>query len=183
MTNHLGFEGIRVDVLSSFMKAKAIASIRDATSSVSGGFYRSLTKEINYNLQVSTPHHYLVQLTANWGDQFKESTGALKVEGLKVQADLECDEAAFVYPTTFQVQAVLMKMIALHAQVMNNNARQPVVMAQTDIIARLTKTLYGGAKIVYDDKAKSLEMQKYGLFWKAYKNFLIGLEYNHIGDS
>ena len=55
-------------------------------------------------------------------------------------------------------------------------------MAQTDFIARLTKTLYGGAKIVYDDKAKSLEMQRYGLFLKAYKNFLVGVEYNHIGD-
>lgn len=74
-------------------------------------------------------------------------------------------------------------MIAMHAQVMCNNATPwPVVMAQTDLIARLTRNLYGGAKIVYDDKAQALEMQRYGMFWKAQKNFLIGLEYNKTGD-
>lgn len=51
------------------------------------------------------------------------------------------------------------------------------------MIARVTKKLYGGAKIVYDDKARSLEMIKYGLFFKAQKNFLVGLEYNHTGDK
>lgn len=56
-------------------------------------------------------------------------------------------------------------------------------MAQADLIARLTKALYGGAKIIYDDKARSLEMIKYGLFFKAQKNFLIGLEYSQTGDK
>lgn len=73
-------------------------------------------------------------------------------------------------------------MLAVHVQLMSNNAKSPVMMGQTDIVARLTKRLYGGAKIVYDDKAKAFDMQKYGFFWKAQKNFLIGLEYNQVGD-
>ena len=76
-----------------------------------------------------------------------------------------------------------MKIFAIHAQLMSSNAKQPVLMAQTDMIARLTKNIYGGAKIVYDDKAKAIDMQKYGLFWKAQKNFLVGLEYNQVGDK
>jgi hypothetical protein len=42
--------------------------------------------------------------------------------------------------------------------------------------------LYGGAKIIYDDKARAFEMTRYGIFWKAQKNFLLGVEYNHTGD-
>ncbi len=56
------------------------------------------------------------------------------------------------------------------------------MMAQTDLIVRVIKSLYGGVKIVYDDKAKIIDMQRYGLFWKAQKNMLLGLEYNHTGD-
>ena len=51
-----------------------------------------------------------------------------------------------------------MKMLAVHVQLMSNNAKSPVMMGQTDIVARLTKRLYGGAKIVYDDKAKAFDM-------------------------
>ena len=51
-----------------------------------------------------------------------------------------------------------MKIFAIHAQLMSSNAKQPVLMAQTDMIARLTKNIYGGAKIVYDDKAKAIDM-------------------------
>ena len=47
----------------------------------------------------------------------------------------------------------------------------------------MTKTVYGGAKIIYDDKARSLEMIKYGVFVKAEKNFLVGLEYSQTGDK
>lgn len=77
-----------------------------------------------------------------------------------------------------------MRMFAFHAQIMCNNSKSaPVVMAQTDLVARLSGSLYGGAKIIYDDKAKALDMQKYGIFWKAKKNFLIGFEYNQTGDK
>jgi len=55
-------------------------------------------------------------------------------------------------------------------------------MSQADVIARITKNLYGGAKLIYDDKARTLEMTRYGMFWKAQKNLLVGLEYNHTGD-
>lgn len=75
-----------------------------------------------------------------------------------------------------------MKMVAIHTQVMSNNAKDRVVMGQADVIARITKQLYGGAKVIYDDKAKSFEMTRYGLFWKAQKNLLIGLEYQQTGD-
>lgn len=50
---------------------------------------------------------------------------------------------------------------------MSNNAKDRVIMGQADLIARITKSLYGGAKIIYDDKAHSFEMARYGLFWKA----------------
>lgn len=75
-------------------------------------------------------------------------------------------------------------MVALHAEVMNSNAKAPqnVMTAQADIIARLTQSIYGGAKVLYDDKANTIEMRKYGVFWKAKKNFLIGVEYNQVGD-
>lgn len=132
------------------------------------------------NFTVNTPHHYLMQVVANWGDQLKEN----QVEALKLKADIECNEAAFVYPTTFHAQCVLMKMLAVHAHVMSNNApRDPVVMAQTDVIARLTKTLYGGAKVIYDSKGSTFDLQRYGLFWKAEKNLLLGLELCTIGDQ
>jgi Eukaryotic porin len=75
-----------------------------------------------------------------------------------------------------------MKLFAIHAQVMSNNVKDRVIMGQADVIARVTKQVYGGAKIVYDDKAHSLEMTRYGAFWKAQKNFLLGLEYNQTGD-
>jgi len=65
---------------------------------------------------------------------------------------------------------------------MSNNAKDRVIMGQADLIARITKSLYGGAKLIYDDKANSFEMARYGLFWKAQKNFLVGLEYHHTGD-
>lgn len=76
-----------------------------------------------------------------------------------------------------------MNLIALHSKIMSNNPKQRVIIAQADLIARLTKSLYGGAKIVYDDKASTLEMIKYGLFLKAQKNFLIGFEYNQTGEN
>ena len=79
MLRYLGTEGVRVDVVTNFMRAKALASIRDATSSLSWGFSHVLTKEVGLNFTVSTPHHYLLQFTGNWGDAFKESTGALNV--------------------------------------------------------------------------------------------------------
>lgn len=55
--------------------------------------------------------------------------------------------------------------------------------AQVDVLARLTKNVYGGGEIIYDDKAKSLILSKYGLFWKAAKNFSLSLEYNQVGDK
>jgi len=97
----------------------------DATSSISGGFYKTVTEEVTCNCTVSTPHHYLIQLTANWGDQLKET---MSISGFKFQADIECDESLFIHPTTFSAQGVFMKMIALHAQVMSNNARDRVIM-------------------------------------------------------
>lgn len=50
--------------------------------------------------------------------------------------------------------------------------------AQVDVLARLTKNVYGGGEIIYDDKAKSLILSKYGLFWKVEKNYTLSAEYN-----
>lgn len=102
---------------------KAIANIKGATSSLQGGFYKALTDQITFNFLVSTPHHYLLQFTANWADTLKNRTGPLNLRQVKVQADFECDESLFVYPTTIHAQAIFLNMIALHAQVMSNNAK------------------------------------------------------------
>lgn len=72
-----------------------------------------------------------------------------------------------MYPVTLQAQAVAFKMLALHVQIMSNNARPPVMMGEADLVARLTKRIYGGAKVVYDDKAKAVDLKRYGVFWKA----------------
>lgn len=37
--------------------------------------------------------------------------------------------------------------------------------AQLDVMARVYKDIFAGGEIVYDDKAKSLILRKYGLFW------------------
>jgi hypothetical protein len=71
-------------------------------------------------------------------------------------------------------------MIALHAQVMTEKGNN--LEASWDVLARLTKNVYAGTSMMYDDKAKSLILCKYGLFWKAYKNFNLSLEYNQTGD-
>lgn len=65
---------------------------------------------------------------------------------------------------------------------MSSNEKRPVIMLEADVMARLAKSWYGGAKVVYDDKAVALEMLRYSVFWKARKNFLIGLEYSQSGD-
>lgn len=87
------------------------ASLAGATSSISGGFTRALTKELACSLTVSTPHHYLVSLVSDWGDKFKSSN----LSSVKLEADIECDEALFVYPVTFQASAIAFDMIAVHA--------------------------------------------------------------------
>jgi hypothetical protein len=98
-----------------------------------------------------------------------------------LQADLECDEATFTYPTTFQAKFIFARMIAAHAQVMTEKGNS--MEAQVDILARLTKNVYGGGELIYDDKAKSLILSKYGLFWKYNKDFGLGLELSKVGDT
>jgi hypothetical protein len=50
-------------------------------------------------------------------------------------------------------------------------------------LARLTKNVYGGGEIVYNDKAKSLILSKYGVFWKYSKDFSLGLELSKVEDK
>lgn len=100
---------------------------------------------------------------------------------LTLEADLECDENTFTYPTTFHANMIFNRMIALHTQIMTEKGNN--LEAQIDILARLTKNVYGGTELIYDDKAKGLIFLKYGLFWKVEKNFNVGVEYNHIGDK
>lgn len=66
---------------------------------------------------------------------------------------------------------------------MSTNTKLPVLEAQVDAIAQFRDDLYGGVKVVYDDKAKAIEMLKYGLFMKPRKGLLIGLGYNRSGDK
>lgn len=72
-------------------------------------------------------------------------------------------------------------MIAMHTQVMTEKGNN--LEAQIDLLARLSKNVYGGGEIIYDDKAKSMILSKYGLFWKADKNYNLSVEYNQIGDK
>ena len=48
---------------------------------------------------------------------------------------------------------------------------------------RLTKNVYGGGEIIYDDKAKTLILSRYGLFYKYNKACNMSLEYSKVGDK
>lgn len=76
----------------------------------------ALSDDVDATFKISTPHHYLLKLSTNLKDRFKET--ALKLNLLKLDADLECDESVFSYPTTFHARMIFNRMIALHAQVM-----------------------------------------------------------------
>lgn len=95
---------------------KANASIKDATSFITSKFSYPLTDDVDVKFAINTPHHYRVNLSTNFKDRFKET--AVKLNLFKIQADLECDEQTFTYPTTFQAHFIFARMAALHAQVM-----------------------------------------------------------------
>jgi hypothetical protein len=48
---------------------------------------------------------------------------------------------------------------------------------------RLTKNVYGVGELIYDDKAKSLILRRYGLFYKYNKACNMSLEYSLVGDK
>lgn len=52
-----------------------------------------------------------------------------------------------------------------------------------DVLGQVTDDLYAGGKLIYDDKAKAIEMLRYGLFLKTKDQFRMGLEYNRMGDK
>lgn len=138
-----------------------------------------MTDDVDVKFKLSTPHHYLLSLNTNFKDRFKDT--AMKMNLFKLSADLECDEATFTYPTTFQASFIFARMIALHTQVMTEKGNN--LEAQADLLMRLTKNVYGGGEVIYDDKAKSIILSKYGLFWKYNKDFNLGLEYSKVGDK
>lgn len=133
-----------------------------------------MTDDVDLKFSVNTPHHYKLNLSTNFRDRFKDT--ALKINLFKLSADLECDESTFTYPSTFHAKFIFAKMVALHAHIMTERGNN--LQAQFDLLMRLTKNVYGGGEVIYDDKAKSLILSKYGLFWKAAKNFNLSLEYN-----
>lgn len=139
----------------------------------------ALNDDVDVGLLVKTPHHYKLSLASNFKDRLKDT--AAKINHCKVSADLECDEATFYYPTTFHAHLQFNKMIGLHAQLMTERGNN--LEAQIDVLAKLYRGVYGGGELIYDDKAKSVILSKYGLFWKAQKNFNIALELNQIGDK
>ena len=55
--------------------------------------------------------------------------------------------------------------------------------AQLDVYARLYRDLFAGGEIVYDDKARSLILRKYGLFWQTRLWFSTAFEYSKVGDK
>jgi hypothetical protein len=72
-----------------------------------------LTDDVKVKFKINTPHHYLLNLSTDFKDRFKDT--ALKMNLFKLEADLECDEATFTYPTTFQAKFIFARMIAAHA--------------------------------------------------------------------
>lgn len=157
---------------------KADASAKDALSHVESAFKYKLTDDVRLRLSVGTPHRYALRLQTDFKDRFRDS--AAKLDLFKLQADVECDEQAHAYPSTFHARFVFAKMVALHAQVMTERGNN--LEAQVDLMGRLTKTLYGGGELVYDDQARALVLSRYGVFWKARKHFTLGLEYLQKGD-
>jgi hypothetical protein len=57
------------------------------------------------------------------------------------------------------------------------------LVAQLDLLMRLTKNVYGGGEIIYDDKAKALILSRYGLFYKYTKACNLSVEYSKVGDK
>lgn len=146
---------------------------------ISSSLHYKLSNDVDVDFTIKTPHYYMLALKTDFGKKYADTP--LKLNLLKFGADLECDEHTFTYPTTFHANFIFAKMVALHAQVMTEKANN--LEAQLDVVARLTKNVYGGGEIIYDDKAKSLILRKYGLFWKAAKNFNFALEYHQVGDK
>ncbi len=95
---------------------KANTSIRDAISQITSSFKYDLTDEVKVKFAVSTPHHYLLRLQTDFKDRFKDSAASMNL--FKLQADLECDEQTFTYPSTFHAKFIFAKMVALHAKIM-----------------------------------------------------------------
>lgn len=114
---------------------KGNASIKDATSSISSKLSYKVNENVDTSLTVSTPHHYLLKLTTDFKDRFKDS--AAKLTGFKIEADLECDEHTHTYPTTFHSNLKFNNLAALHTQVMTEKGNN--LQAQLDIYARIYK--------------------------------------------
>lgn len=100
-------------------------SVRDASSSIIGGFGYPLSNEVLMNFTINTPHHYLLMLSTDWKDRYYDT--ALKLNHLKMQVDLECDEVTHIHPTTIHAYMKFMKMVSIHCQVMTSNAKQPIL--------------------------------------------------------
>ena len=75
-----------------------------------------MSDDVDVALKISSPHHYLLKLSTDFKDRFKDS--AAKLNLAKLEADLECDESTFTYPSTFHSKLIFNRMIALHAQIM-----------------------------------------------------------------
>ena len=97
------------------------------------------------------------------------------------KADLECDEAHKTYPTTFHAKLQFNNLVGLHAQLMTEKGNN--LEAQVDVLAKVYRDVYAGGEIIYDDKAKSLILSKYGLLWRARPFFTTALEYSKVGDK
>lgn len=54
--------------------------------------------------------------------------------------------------------------------------------AQVDLFANVYRDVYAGGEVIYDDKAKSLILSKYGLWWLARPAFSTAFEYSKVGD-
>jgi hypothetical protein len=157
----------------------ADTSIKDATSHVSGKFKYSLTDDVSARLKLNTPHHYVLTLASDFKDRFLNTGAKLNKAALKVV--LECDEATRTYPTTFHANLQYNNLVGLHTQLLTEKGNNLEV--QVDLLAKVYRDIYAGGELIYDDKAKSLILSKYGLFWKVTNSFSSAVEYSKVGDK
>lgn len=55
--------------------------------------------------------------------------------------------------------------------------------AQIDLFSKIYRNLSFGGEVIYDDKAKTVILSKYGLIWDARRNFSAALEFSQVGDK
>lgn len=137
-----------------------------------------LPGDVHVALGLATPDFYAFHISSNWGNRFKDS--ALQLTHFKLAANLECNTEEKTYPDTFKAELVFADRVAVEAKVEcdYNNSSLDV---ETNLLASVTDQISVGFHLQYNDKAKTLIKQEYGIFLRPYaNNFLPLSSYNFL---